>query len=374
MLVSVAAWGWRVGVVIALLIGTWLLLSSLMLAVVPVAAAMFFTALLHRPACALVNRGVPVRVAGLVVVVLGLAVLGGAGYLVASRITAQSGELTGQVNAVASDLKDQLDRFPGSSGLRVNQLVDGFVSWLQDNRLAVVQDVLAVGRVAAEVLTGLVVTILLTFFFVVDGPRMWGWLVRLVPSRVQGSVNGAGHRAWGVLSGWIRGSAIIAVFHGVVVGVTLWLVGTPLVLPLTLLVFVGSFLPIVGAVAFGGLALLVTLLTQGPVPALIFLVVLLVDDQIEAHLLQPFVVGRTVRLHPVVIVLVLVVGGTLGGIVGAILAVPVTAAANAAMKYLTGVEDIDGQPSGDDDRLSSIEPPRYAPLPGYGATEDGSSS
>ena len=251
----------------------------------------------------------------------------------------------------------------------MNQLVDGFVSWLQDNRLAVVQDVLAVGRVAAEALTGAVVTVLLTFFFVVDGPRMWGWLVRLVPSPVQGSVNGAGHRAWGVLSGWIRGSAVIAVFHGVVIGLTLWLLGTPLVLPLTVLVFVGSFIPIVGALVFGGLALLVTLLTQGLVPAVIFLVVLLVDDQIEAHVLQPFVVGRTVHLHPVTIVLVLVVGGALGGIIGAILAVPFTAAASASTKYLTGVEDIDGAPLGDD-RLTPMEPPRSAPLPGYGASED----
>lgn len=364
VLVSLAAWGWRVLVVVVLVLGVVLLLSRVMLAVVPVAAAMFFTALLHRPAAGLVRLGLPEKVAALLVLVLGGALLGFAAYLTWSRISSQSAQLMAQVNVVAGNLKGLLDRIPGSSGLRVNQLVDGAVSWLQANRLVVVQDVLAVGRVVTDVLTGMVLTVLLTYFFIVDGERMWGWLVRLVPVRTRGSINGAGHRAWGVLAGWIRGSAVIATFHGVVVGTVLWLLGTPLVLPLAILVFIGSFVPIVGALVFGGLALLVTLLTQGPVSAVIFLGVLIIEDQIEAHVLQPFVIGRAVHLHPVTIVLVLVVGGALGGVIGAIAAVPVAAAANAALKYLTGIEDIDGRPLRDEDRFTPLAPPRSAPLAG----------
>lgn len=366
LLVSLAAWGWRIAVVAGLVVGATLLLSRLMLAVVPVAAAMFFTALLHRPASALKGRGVPERLAALLVLVLGGALLGGAAYLTYTRISSQSTHLMAQVNVVAGNLKHLLDRVPGSSGLRVNQLVDDAVSWLSSNRLAVVQDVLTVGRVAAEVLTQMVLTVVLTYFFLVDGERIWGWIARLTPASIRDSINGAGYRAWGVMAGWIRGSAVIATFHGVVVGIVLWLLGTPLVLPLAILVFIGSFIPIVGALVFGGLALLVTLLTQGLVPAVIFLAVLIVEDQIEAHVLQPFVVGRAVHLHPVTIVLVLVVGGALGGVVGAILAVPVTAALNAAVKYLTGVEDIEGEARGEVERFAPLGPKRSAPLPGYG--------
>lgn len=366
MLVSVAGWSWRALVVGAAVLVLLLLLSRLLLAVVPVAAALFCTALLHRPARALVRLGVPERLAGLVALLFGAAVIGAAVYFTTNRIVGQADVLTGQVDRVVADLKALLDRLPGESGLRLSDLVDRAVSWLRTNRMTAVQEVVAVGRGAAEVLTGIVLTIFLTYFFIVDGERMWGWCVRLLPGRVRQPVNGAGHRAWGVLAGWIRGSAVIATIHGVVIGLVLWLLGVPLALPLALLVFIGSFFPIVGALVFGGLALLVTLLTTGLVPALVFFGVLVVEDQLEAHVLQPFIIGRAVHLHPVAIVLVLTVGGGLGGILGAIVAVPVAAALHAAVKYLTGVEDVRGRRLDDVDRLAPLPPSRSAPLPGYG--------
>jgi len=147
----------------------------------------------------------------------------------------------------------------------------------------------------------------------------------------------------------------------------MWLIGTPLAVPLAVLIFIGSFIPIVGAVLFGGIAVLVTLLTVGIGPALILLGLLLVENQLEAHILQPFIVGRAVHLHPVAIVLVLTGAGVLAGVVGAIVAIPLVAAVNSAVKYLTGIEDIDGRALGGIDQMQPVPPPRVAPLPGYRA-------
>ena len=124
--------------------------------------------------------------------------------------------------------------------------------------------VIVVGTIIGELVTGLVVLIFVTFYFLQEGDRIWSWLVRLCPRTVQPSVRGAGYRAWHVLSGWVVGTAIIALFHGVVIGLFLYFLGVPLAFPLAVLVFIGSFIPIVGAVLFGGLAVLVALLTQGP--------------------------------------------------------------------------------------------------------------
>jgi predicted PurR-regulated permease PerM len=163
-----------------------------------------------------------------------------------------------------------------------------------------------------------------------------------------------------VLSGWITGTAIIALIHGVVIGLTLWLLGTPLAVVLAVLVFIGSFIPIIGAFVFGGFAVLVTLVTQGLVAAAILLGVLIVENLLEGHVYQPLIMGRTVRLHPVAILLGLAVGGLLAGIMGAIVAIPLIGALHAAVKYLTGIEDIDGNSLRDEDRMEPEPPPVVA--------------
>jgi predicted PurR-regulated permease PerM len=144
----------------------------------------------------------------------------------------------------------------------------------------------------------------------------------------------AGVPAWERLSGWIRGTLVIAVFHSAVVAVTLVVLRVPLVAPLTVLVFLGSFIPLVGAVAAGGLAALVTFASQGMTSAIVLVVVLVIDNQVEAHVLQPFLVGRYVRLHPFVVAIVITAGALLGGLAGALLAVPFTAALYAALSHL----------------------------------------
>jgi predicted PurR-regulated permease PerM len=365
VLVEAAAWSWRLILVAALFYLLVLLLSRLMLAVVAIFVALLAAALLHRPVNFLRRHHWPAPLATWSVLIASFVALAAVGYFVVSHISAQYPELVSQVGHISGDVQRLLNRLPGFSNAPLQNLTAELTGWLDQHRATVAGGVLTAGRVAAEVITGIIVAFFLTYFFLSGGDRIWSWLVRLFPQAVQPSVNGAGFRAWRALSGWIIGTSMIAVIHGTVIGVVLWLLGAPLVVPLAVLIFIGSFIPLIGAVLFGGLAVLVTLATVGPVPALILLAVLVLENQLEGHVFQPFIVGRAVHLHPVAIVLTLTAAGVLAGIVGAIMAIPVVAAAHSAVKYLTGVEDIDGQPLRPIDRTEPMTPPRSAPLPSY---------
>ncbi len=364
MLAGGAAICWRLLVIGVTFFALVLVLNRLTIVVVPIFVAVFFTAMLHRPVHWLRGRGMGRMAATWTVLLAAIALVVGIGYLMVAVSSGQAQQITNQLNDVSTQLQKFLHHIPGVGGSSgVNNLTDRLVSWVQQHRSAVMGGVLTAGRYAGEIITGLIISFFLTYFFLADGDRIWSWTVRLLSPGTQRSINGAGHRAFRVLSGWVVGTAVIACIHAVVIGFVLWLLGTPLVIPLAVLVFVGSFIPVVGAFLFGGVAVLVTLVTQGWVSALILLMVLLVENQIEAHLLQPFIVGRAVRLHPVAIVLVLAGAGALAGLIGAIVAVPLVAALHAAVKYATGVEDLHGHPLRDENRLDPLPPPEAAALP-----------
>jgi len=358
VLARAAAWSWRLLVVGAALwfAVTWI--SRLTVVWVPVVLSLLLAALLKRPALWL-RRFLPRWLAALLVLIGALLVLAGIGYLISLRVAGQSQQLVNQAQDVLSRLQERVSSLPaiGAGGGSVVQKLSAYV---QAHSSEFVTGAFTAGTYAVEVVTGLVLTFFLTLFWLLDGDRIWAWLVRLLPRRAQPAANGAGHRAFRVLSGWITGTAIIALIHGVVIGVTLWLLGTPLVFVLAVLVVIGSFIPIIGAFVFGGLAVLVTLVTQGLVAAIILLAVLLVENLLEGHVYQPLIMGRTVRLHPVAILLGLAVGGLLAGIMGAIVAIPLLGAVHAAVKYLTGIEDIDGNSLRDEDRMEPEPPPVVA--------------
>lgn len=366
-LVIVSAWCWRILLVTATVLGLILLLERFYLPVLPLVFALLLAALLH-PVLALMRRlHLPRALATWATLLLAALVLGGIGWFVWQRAASTYPQLIGQVDGLSKQVQDLLSKLPGANNVQLDQLQQDAISWVRKHTSSLASGVITVGTIIGELVTGLVVLIFVTFYFLQEGDRIWSWLVRLCPKPVQPSVRGAGYRAWHVLSGWVVGTAIIALFHGIVIGLFVYFLGVPLAIPLAVLVFIGSFIPIVGAVLFGGLAVLVALLTQGLVPALILVAVLLVENQIEAHLLQPFIVGKAVSLHPVAIVLALTAGGLVAGIVGAVLVIPAVASLNAAWKYLTGIEDLDGNPRGDGpaDRMTPEPPHRYAPLPLY---------
>ncbi|GAA2863910.1 hypothetical protein GCM10010472_21460 [Pseudonocardia halophobica] len=340
------------------------ILALIWLVVVPVVAAVLLASLLRPLARRLVRWHVPGPLAALVSLLLTVAVLAGVGFLVQLQVTAQ-------LSALVDDLVDTVQRMRpllarlGVGDLRLDRLETGVVDWLQAHR----DQALSLAQTGAGVLvdtgTMMLLTLFVTFFLLYDGERVWRGV--LVPFRgvARQRMDRAGRAAWGVVTAYMHGTAVIATIHGIVIGLVLFLLGVPLALPLAVLVFLGSFVPIAGALVAGGVAVLVTLATKGWVAGLILLVVLIAEDQLEGHVLQPLIVGRYVRLHPLLIGLALAVGSILGGIVGAVVAVPLAAVLRHTVPVLLGRPALsdgpaDGDPTGGtgaDDAADPVGPP-----------------
>lgn len=187
-------------------------------------------------------------------------------------------------------------------------------------------------RLGAGALLGLFVMLFLLY----DGEQVWMWLRGLFSARVAGRLGAAGEAAWVTVSGFVQGTALIALIDATLMGLTMYVLGVPIFLPLALLIFLGAFIPIIGALTTGALACLVTLGTAGQVSALILLAALVITNELESHVLQPFVVGRYVRLHPLAIVVVIGLGVVFGGVTGALIAVPTAGVLRAAWGPLNG--------------------------------------
>lgn len=205
---------------------------------------------------------------------------------------------------------------------------------------------------ATEFITGLVLMIVILFFFLKDGPKMWNFTLRWFRGDTRASLAESGDRAIQILGGYVRGTAIIAFVDAVFIGIPLAVLGVPLALPLAIIVFIGGFLPIVGATIAGTLAALVALVTNGPVVALIVVAVVVAVNQLEGDLLQPVVMGRTLSLHAIVVLLALAVGTIVGGIFGAILAVPLTAVGWAVAQVWTDTYQVGDDPVLGEDPLN----------------------
>ncbi|HVV30598.1 MAG TPA: AI-2E family transporter [Mycobacteriales bacterium] len=345
VLAGAAAWCWRILVILGAFILLILLLSHLMLLVVPFLAALLSAALLMPIANWLRRHRFNRAWSTLFTVVFALLVLGSIGFYVTDRAIADYPKLVDQSNDAVHQAQDFLTKPPFNlNKSSVNNIGDTITKQLDSHKGEIASGLIKAGRTAIEVLTGVVLWLFLTIMLIYDGDRVWNWVVRLFPRGAEERVRGAGQRAWRTLSGYISGQFTVALFHAVAIGVTLVILGSPLVAPLAVLVFIGSFIPIIGAVVFGAFAVLVTLVAGGVVKAIILLAVLLVENQVEGHVLQPFVVGRYVRLHPIAIAVTLTAGALLAGIPGAIFGVPLVATVNAAVKFLSGREDAEGRP------------------------------
>lgn len=369
-LAGAAAWSWRVLLVVGAGVALLALLRFFALVALPLCFAVLLSALLHPITSRLRRRGMTRALSTVVSLLVAVVVIGGLGWFATTQVIAGYPSLVSGAGASIGQLGDLVQKIPGTSSLGLDTIESKLVSELKGNVSTVASSVLAAGTAVGEVVTALVVTVFATFFFVDQGDRIFSWLVRLLPSGVQPSVCGAGYRAWYVLSGWIGGTAVVAIIHGLVIGIVLAALGVPLALPLALVITVGSFLPVVGIFIGGALAVLVALLAKGWVIALVVVLVVVAEDQLEAHLLQPLVVGRAVQLHPVAIVVALTAGAVVAGFWGALLAVPVAAAGNAAVLYLTGLEDVHGNRRRGGDRTEPMRPPAYAPLPFLGIEQE----
>jgi predicted PurR-regulated permease PerM len=335
-----AGWAWRLLILGVLIYLTFRVVGVLRLVVLPCVAALLLTALLQPLTQRLRQAGLPALAATWCTFLAALAVLAGVVVLAATRTSADYQRLVTDVGSTSDDLQRWLAGPPfhlHRAGLE--QLSNRLLTFLKQHQSAVAGTVVSGGRIFLEVVAGLVLMLFVTFFLLKDGERIWAWLTSFFGDEARSRTRGAGAAAWQALTWYVRGTVAVAAIHAVVIGTTLWIMGVPLLVPLVVLVFLAAFVPLVGILVAGTLAVAVTLATRGWVAALVLVAIFILENQLEGHLLQPLVVGRLVRFHPLAIILVLAVGGVAGGIAGAVVAVPLAVALFRAIPYLLGRAD-----------------------------------
>jgi len=332
-----AGWAWRLLVVVIVIYLAFRLASALRVVVLPFIAALLLTALLQPLTQRLRQAGLPALAATWCTVLVAVAVLAGAAALAATQTSADYQTLARELGNTVQDLQRWLAgppfHFRQSS---LEQLSNRMLAFLKQHQSAVAGTVLSGGRIFLEILAGLILMLFVTFFLLKDGDRIWSWLTGFLSAEGRERARGAGAAAWQALTYYVRGTIAVAAIHAVVIGVALWVMGVPLLAPLVILVFLAAFVPLIGILVAGTLAVAVTLGTKGWVAALVLVAIFILENQLESHLLQPLVVGRMVRIHPLAIILVLAVGAAIAGIAGAVVAVPITAALVRAGPYLRG--------------------------------------
>ncbi|SMY12358.1 AI-2E family transporter [Brevibacterium jeotgali] len=361
-----AAWSWRLIVVVVALGGLFWLMSTVSLVLLPALIALLLAALLTPVHSLLVRLGWPRALSAGSVFVGFLILVTGTITLVGQQIVVGFGELSGQVVAGFTTISDWLNSNP--FGLD-SSIISGYIdegleqgiAYLEENASNLVGGAAGAVSSVGTFATGLLLTLFTAFFFLYDGRRMFTWAVRLMPRPARAKTEGAALRGWQTLVQYVRVQIIVAGVDAVGIGIGALVLGIPLAIPLTVLVFLASFIPIVGAVATGIIAVVVALVSQGLVSALIMLGVVLVVQQIEGNVLQPFIMGKAVSVHPLAVVLAVAAGAFLFGIAGALFAVPVIAVANTVVRFLAG-DDVFAE-ADEKDRPDDDEPPRHDPDP-----------
>ncbi len=334
-----AAWAWRLLVIGAAVVALLWAVKKLELIVVPVALATLLAALLLPVVDFLDRRGAP-RGGAVALVLLGaIAVVGGILAFVVTQFIEGAPALVEQVSASIKGVGDWLTQGP----LHVNQeQIDrarqSAIEALQNNQEKLTSGALSTASALTEIITGALL-VLFTLIFVLHGGRnIYGFVTRVFPEDVRERVRDAGRAGFHSLIGYVRATFLVALVDATGIGTGLAIMGVPLALPLASLVFLGAFIPLVGAVVAGFFAVIVALIAKGLIYALITLGLIIAVQQLEGHVLQPLVMGRAVSIHPLAVVLAIAGGGVLAGIVGALLAVPTVAFLNSAVRVLLARE------------------------------------
>jgi len=356
--------------VILLILGAWLALevvSRLLLILLPIIIALLLTSVLSWPNARLRRVGVPPGLAAAIVLLGALAIFVGVIALLTPVAVDDASSLDLRVTEGLEDVTGWLESRFGMEAGELDRRIQDARGSISGSALTgpLTRGVF----MAIEIVAGALLALVLVFFFLRDGERMWGWFVHTLSAPHRVVVDRAGRRAWATLRSYAGGIVLIAALNALMIGVALWLIGVPLVLPLTLLTFVAAFVPIVGAVSAGFAAAMVALAAEGPMSALLVIGAAIVVEQIESNVWEPLIMSRAVELHPVVILVAVATGGILLGLVGAFLAVPAVAVTWQAFRGVRGLPDNAGR------RPLRIRPPTPWPRrPAGGYTLPGASA
>ncbi len=330
-----AAWAWRLLVILAAAVALLWVLKKLEVIVVPLLLALVISALLVPAVDWLARQGLPRGGAVTLVLLGGFAILGAILTFVISQFIVGLPDLTEQVTRSIDTTRRWLIEGPAHlRGEQIDNARNAAIQALHNNQAKLTSGALSTAATITELVTAAVLVLFTLIFFLYGGRNIWQYVAKIFPAGVRDRVLEAGRAGYGSLIGYVRATFLVALTDAIGVGTGLVIMGIPLALPLASLVFLGAFIPLVGAVIAGFLAVVVALLAKGIVYALITLGLLVVVNQLEAHLLQPLVMGRAVAIHPLAVVLAIGTGGVLGGIVGALLSVPTVAFLNNAVQVL----------------------------------------
>ena len=330
------AWSWRLLLIAGAIAVFGFIIVQLRLIVIPLLIAVLISALLLPVVAFLVRHRWPRGLAVAASMIGTLAVVGGLIALAATQIADGSVGLSARLATSYQDLKDFLLASPlHLTDTQISDFVQQAVKSLQADSQIFVSGALTVGVSLGHLLTGLLLTLFSLLFILIDGKGIWTWIVRIFPRRARAAVSGAGTAGWVTLGNFVKVQVLVASLDAIGIGVGAAILGVPMAIPIAVLVFLGSFIPIIGAVATGIVAVVIALIFNGPLIALLMLGVVLLVQQLEGHVLQPLIMGSAVKVHPLAVVLVVAGGSLLAGIPGALFAVPVAAVLNVMANYIS---------------------------------------
>jgi predicted PurR-regulated permease PerM len=330
-----AAWSWRLLAIGLVTYALLKIIGTIRIVIIPLAIALLLSALLAPAVGWLLRARFPRSLATALVLVGGLAAVVGTLTRVVTEFISGVPELSKNASQGIRQIQDWLRTGPlHLSDNQLNSYINEAQQWIDQNTQALTSGALSTATTLFELLTGALLVLFATFFFLRDGGRIWRFLVRLLPVAARWRVDDAGRASWMTLVAYVRATVLVAFIDAVGIGIFLVIFKVPFAFPLAALVFLGAFIPIVGATLSGAVAVLVALVSTGPVTALIILGVVIGVQQIEGHILQPLIMGRAVAIHPLAVIVGIAAGVVLAGIVGALVAVPLIAVLNTAIRRL----------------------------------------
>ena len=334
---AASEWAWRLLAIAGAVVAFAYLLGFVSEAVIPIVVAVLLAALLHPVNQWLRKRLGRTGLAAGITLLATILAIGALLFLVGSQLTGGFADMAGQVGTGIGTIKAWVQ-----STFKISD--SQFTQYLEDAKTALSSSeglrsgLTKAGLGASHVVAGLFISLFALFFFLFEGDRIWAWVVRLFPRAARERVDSAGQVAWGQLTAFTRATSLVALVDAVGITIVALVLRVPFAPAIGALVFLGAFIPIVGALASGMVAVLIALVAHGPGAALLMLAGVIAVQQIESHVLQPFLLGRAVSVHPLAVILAITAGVVIAGVVGALVAVPVAAVANAVVKHLTGAD------------------------------------
>ena len=331
----IAGMSWRLLAIAGMIAVFIFIVSQLKVIVIPFLVALLVTALLYPLVQLLQRKGVKRGLAVAISLVIMLVVVAGLVFLVTKQVQSSYPDLKNRVEAFATNSREVLSNEPFNiNSSEITSYTEEAVSYAQENSQTLISGVTTAGSTLGHVAAGIFLGFFAVIFLLLDGKNIWRWVTNLFPRRNRKNILDAGLKGWRTLIGFVKSQVAVAGVDALGIGIGALLLQVPLAIPIAVMVFLGSFIPVVGAIITGLIAVVIALVFNGWIAAALMLGVVLIVQLIEGHVLQPFLIGKAVKIHPLAIVLAVAIGSLLAGIPGALFAVPVVAVVNVMVSSL----------------------------------------